>query len=210
MNCPSSSSRRHRSDGACEQRHVLAVDAVGGARALGGAGVAAQAYVGREPVGWCGRTPSNTCNPRTRETGGGVTWVADMKKATSLRRYRIIRRTEQETGPHEAMLATAATDWAFVDFSSRLPQNESPPKSSGHSKSPKASGRRKPAGSRKRFAAHMAAGFVIRASSFWFLHSSFRNCSPVSRSIPGTRSPNMTSPASKSPVSSSVATGSRS
>ncbi|MCY2964315.1 MAG: acyl-CoA thioesterase [Planctomycetota bacterium] len=55
-----------------------------------------------------------------------VTWVADMKKVTSLRRYRIVRRTLRETGPHEALLATAATDWAFVDFKSRLPRRIAP------------------------------------------------------------------------------------
>ena len=37
------------------------------------------------------------------------TWVATMKKVTSLRRYRIVR------GGDGALLATAETNWAFVD-----------------------------------------------------------------------------------------------
>ena len=38
------------------------------------------------------------------------TWVATMKKATSLRRFRILRETDGE------LLATAETKWAFVDY----------------------------------------------------------------------------------------------
>lgn len=38
------------------------------------------------------------------------TWVANLKKVTSLRRYQVIR-------PRDAMvLATGATDWAFIHF----------------------------------------------------------------------------------------------
>jgi acyl-CoA thioester hydrolase len=48
------------------------------------------------------------------------TWVATMKKVTSIRRYRIIRRADEE------LLATAETKWAFVDFQTgqptRIPQ----------------------------------------------------------------------------------------
>ncbi len=44
------------------------------------------------------------------------TWVATMKKATSLRRYRILRV------PDEAVLATAETLWAFINYATRLPQ----------------------------------------------------------------------------------------
>lgn len=40
------------------------------------------------------------------------TWVADMKKVTSLRRYRMVRTG----GPKEVVLATAATDWAFIHY----------------------------------------------------------------------------------------------
>ncbi|MDB5339343.1 MAG: acyl-CoA thioesterase YbgC [Planctomycetaceae bacterium] len=38
------------------------------------------------------------------------TWVADMKKVTSLRRFQILRSTDQ------ALLAEASTNWAFVNF----------------------------------------------------------------------------------------------
>jgi acyl-CoA thioester hydrolase len=40
------------------------------------------------------------------------TWVANAKKATSLRKYTILR----VDGPEPVTLAVAATDWAFVDF----------------------------------------------------------------------------------------------
>ena len=43
------------------------------------------------------------------------TWVASMKKVTSLRRYRISRSGDG------ALLATAETNWAFVDFTSGKP-----------------------------------------------------------------------------------------
>ena len=36
------------------------------------------------------------------------TWVADMKKATSLRKYRILRRSDG------VLLARAETNWAFI------------------------------------------------------------------------------------------------
>jgi acyl-CoA thioester hydrolase len=40
------------------------------------------------------------------------TWIADMKKMTSLRRYQILRPQD------EVRLAIAATNWAFIDFGS--------------------------------------------------------------------------------------------
>ena len=43
------------------------------------------------------------------------TWVATMKKVTSLRRYRILRAGD------DALLATAETNWAFVDLSAGKP-----------------------------------------------------------------------------------------
>jgi len=43
------------------------------------------------------------------------TWVATMRKATSLRRYRIVRKSDQ------ALLATAETRWAFIDFATGQP-----------------------------------------------------------------------------------------
>jgi acyl-CoA thioester hydrolase len=38
------------------------------------------------------------------------TWIADLLKVTSLRRYRILRAAD------EALLAVAATNWAYIDF----------------------------------------------------------------------------------------------
>lgn len=43
-----------------------------------------------------------------------TTWVANLKTATSLRRYEI----RNENG---VLLATAATDWAFVNYSRQRP-----------------------------------------------------------------------------------------
>ena len=40
------------------------------------------------------------------------TWVADMKKVASTRRYRVLRAADQ------ALLASAMTEWAFVDYTS--------------------------------------------------------------------------------------------
>ena len=44
------------------------------------------------------------------------TWVAEMKKVTSLRRYEIRRESD------DALLAAAATSWAFIDFASGVPK----------------------------------------------------------------------------------------
>src|SRR5438477_13055366 len=46
------------------------------------------------------------------------TWVADLGKATSLRRYHIVRAV----GAQETILAVAATDWAFIQFANHLPR----------------------------------------------------------------------------------------
>ena len=43
------------------------------------------------------------------------TWVATMKKVTSLRRYRIVRNGDG------GLLATAETNWAFVDLTTGRP-----------------------------------------------------------------------------------------
>ena len=43
------------------------------------------------------------------------TWVSSMRKVTSLRRYRIVR------GGDGALLATAETNWAFVDLTTGKP-----------------------------------------------------------------------------------------
>ncbi len=40
------------------------------------------------------------------------TWVADMKRVSSIRNYKIIRAADR------ALLASASTEWAFVDFAS--------------------------------------------------------------------------------------------
>lgn len=45
-----------------------------------------------------------------------------MKKVTSLRRYKIVRIG----GDRETLLALAATDWAFIDFTTRLPKRIPP------------------------------------------------------------------------------------
>lgn len=57
-----------------------------------------------------------------------VTWVADMKKVTSLRRYHIQRRQPRDDSGSRAvsLLARAATDWAFVDYTSKLPRRIAP------------------------------------------------------------------------------------
>jgi acyl-CoA thioester hydrolase len=39
------------------------------------------------------------------------TWVADMKRVSSTRSYKILRATDR------ALLASAATEWAFIDLS---------------------------------------------------------------------------------------------
>jgi len=44
------------------------------------------------------------------------TWVATMRKVTSLRRYRIVREAD------EKLLASAETMWAFVDFTTGRPK----------------------------------------------------------------------------------------
>jgi acyl-CoA thioester hydrolase len=48
------------------------------------------------------------------------TWVADMTKVSSTRRYKIVRAED------DCLLASAATQWAFVDYSTgvlrRIPE----------------------------------------------------------------------------------------
>lgn len=48
------------------------------------------------------------------------TWVAGQKRVTSLRCYEIVRQKD------EATLATAATEWAYVDFKTGLPKRIPP------------------------------------------------------------------------------------
>ena len=55
---------------------------------------------------------------RPAEVGDRIvvrTWVATMKKVTSIRRYRMLRSEDGE------LLATAETKWAFVDFATGQP-----------------------------------------------------------------------------------------
>jgi acyl-CoA thioester hydrolase len=44
-----------------------------------------------------------------------ITWVATFKRVTSLRRYRIIRQIDG------ALLATAETKWAFINYATGQP-----------------------------------------------------------------------------------------
>jgi acyl-CoA thioester hydrolase len=44
------------------------------------------------------------------------TWVAEMKKVTSLRKYQIIRQSDRQ------ILAKAKTNWAFVDYETGRPK----------------------------------------------------------------------------------------
>jgi len=48
------------------------------------------------------------------------TWVATMRKATSIRRYKIVRETDG------TLLATAETKWAFINFATRQPMRIAP------------------------------------------------------------------------------------
>ena len=62
------------------------------------------------------------------------TWVADMKRVTSLRRFKILRidpaSPEENKPSREILLATAATDWAFISFETRMPKRIPPEVSS--------------------------------------------------------------------------------
>lgn len=53
------------------------------------------------------------------------TWVANFRKVTSLRRYHIVRPPRND-GDKEALLATAATDWAFIDYKTGQPRRIPP------------------------------------------------------------------------------------
>ncbi len=48
------------------------------------------------------------------------TWVATMRKATSIRRYHIIRQSDGQ------LLATAETKWAFINFATGQPTRVPP------------------------------------------------------------------------------------
>lgn len=74
------------------------------------------------------------------------TWVADMRKVTSLRRYHILRRNlpagmqahdDRENGNaadgKDTLLAVAHTNWAFIDFATRAPKRIPPEIASAYS-----------------------------------------------------------------------------
>ncbi len=71
----------------------------------------------RMGCGWVVR--SHTIEYRQPALAGDLvvvrTWVATMKKATSLRRYRILRKTGG------LLLAVAETKWAFIDYTTKNP-----------------------------------------------------------------------------------------
>jgi acyl-CoA thioester hydrolase len=50
------------------------------------------------------------------------TWVANLRKVTSLRRFKIVRTS----GENETLLAVAATDWAFIHFATHQPKRIPP------------------------------------------------------------------------------------
>ena len=57
------------------------------------------------------------------------TWVADMGKVTSRRRFLILRRADEHQGPGErgaTVLAKAETNWAFVDYRTGSPKRIPP------------------------------------------------------------------------------------
>jgi acyl-CoA thioester hydrolase len=57
------------------------------------------------------------------------TWVATMRKVTSLRRYEMLRSTGDPTTSDPAasiVLARGETDWAFIDFQTRQPRRIAP------------------------------------------------------------------------------------
>lgn len=51
------------------------------------------------------------------------TWVEDMRKVTSLRKYQFIRYDALPNNPKsEIILALAHTNWAYIDFRTRAPK----------------------------------------------------------------------------------------
>ena len=76
----------------------------------------AEAYK-RLGLGWVVRSHEITYE-RSAQEGDLVivrTWVASFRKASSVRRYDVVREVDAKR------LATAATNWAFVDYSTGLP-----------------------------------------------------------------------------------------
>ena len=82
---------------------------------------AAQGWPGKRyqslGLGWVVRSHEITYE-RSALAGDDVvvrTWVASFRKASSVRRYDVFRKSDGKR------LATAATNWAFVDYATGLP-----------------------------------------------------------------------------------------
>ena len=54
------------------------------------------------------------------------TWVADMGKVTSRRRFLILRGTDEQPKTGETVLARAETNWAFIDYRTGTPKRIPP------------------------------------------------------------------------------------
>ena len=54
------------------------------------------------------------------------TWVADMGKVTSRRRFLILRGRDESQGRDETVLARAETNWAFIDYRTGSPKRIPP------------------------------------------------------------------------------------
>ena len=54
------------------------------------------------------------------------TWVADMGKVTSRRRFLIVRGRDESRSLDETILAKAETNWAFVDYRTGSPKRIPP------------------------------------------------------------------------------------
>ena len=74
-------------------------------------GWSTEAYL-RLGLGWVARSHTIEYHQSAR-AGDEITvetWVADFKRVTSLRRYRIVRQSDG------GLLATAETKWAFINY----------------------------------------------------------------------------------------------
>jgi acyl-CoA thioester hydrolase len=68
-------------------------------------------------LGWVVRSHEITYERPARSADAVIvrTWVASFKRASSVRRYDVVRELDGKR------LATAATNWAFVDYATGLP-----------------------------------------------------------------------------------------
>ena len=119
--------------GACEQHFVPEVDAVGGAGSFGGSGWPVEAYAALG-CGWVVRSHfiEYLAPALLGDTILIRTWVADMGKVTSRRRFLILREAGEPQAPGErqaageTVLAKAETNWAFVDYRTGSPKRIPP------------------------------------------------------------------------------------